>query len=645
MRFFLVLFSTTLAAQWTPELALQVKTVTGAVPSPDGRHVVYAQTRAVMEPDRSEMVTQIWVAAADGSVRYALTNGEKSATGPRWSPDGKFVFFSSERSGKPQLYRIPVDGGEAEMLTDWKGEIGEYVPSPDGKHLAFAAFEERAEEEKAKKEKRDWKVVDAAPHNHGIWLIALAGEAPRKPRKLVAPDRHVVSLAWSPDSRKIAFAHVTRPEADYWPTSDISEVEVESGTTVRIAAGRAAEQNPRYSPDGRYLAFQQSEDPPRWMFAHRIVLHSRSSGEQRVLPKTFDEQPVVVGWAKDSTRMFFTETRKTRGTVYAMPVDGPPAVLYEPAAGTTASVAANEAGTHLAFTQESPAEAPEAFVMNAAERKPIRVSAANVGLPKHAIGETRTLAWKSKDGMAVEGLLTLPADYEKGKRYPLLLNIHGGPAGVFVESFLGRYGIYPLAALSGKGYAILRVNPRGSSGYGREFRFANIQDWGGRDYEDLMTGVDRLIADGIADPDHLGVMGWSYGGFMSSWIVTQTTRFKAAAIGAPVTNLWSFTGTADIPGFLPDYFGGEPHQVFERFRTHSPISFVKSAVTPSLILHGEADLRVPLAQGQEFYRALKRQGVTAKLVTYPRMPHGPVEPKFMLDIMQRHMEWMEKYVR
>ena len=283
--------------------------------------------------------------------------------------------------------------------------------------------------------------------------------------------------------------------------------------------------------------------------------------------------------------------------------------------------------------------------MDVSGTKPIQVSRANSDLPKLPLGRTDVIRWKSKDGLDVEGLLTYPLGYEKGRKYPLILTIHGGPAGVFSESFIGRSGIYPLATFASRGYAVLRPNPRGSGGYGVKFRFANVGDWGGRDFEDGQAGVDHVIAMGVADPERMAVMGWSYGGFMTSWTITQTQRFKAAVVGAAVTNLWSFTGTADIPGFLPDYFGGEPWDKLEAFQKHSPMTFVKNVKTPTLILHGEADVRVPISQGYEYYNALKRLGVVAKMVVYPRAPHGPREPKFLLDIMHRHLDWIDKYVR
>ena len=278
------------------------------------------------------------------------------------------------------------------------------------------------------------------------------------------------------------------------------------------------------------------------------------------------------------------------------------------------------------------------------DRTAERVSDANGELPKLPIGETKHISWKAADGMDIEGLLTYPVTYQPLKKYPMVLVIHGGPAGDFEDPFLGRYGTYSIAAFAAKGYAVLRVNPRGSSGYGRTFRFANMNDWGGKDFQDLMSGVDYVIGMGVADSDRLAVMGWSYGGFMTSWVITHTHRFKAASVGAALPDLWSMSGTTDIPGFLSNYFGGEPWDKFDGYFNHSPMAFVKGVTTPTLILHGEADVRVPTSQGYELYQALKRQGVTTEMVVYPRTPHGPREPKFLLDIMQRRLDWVEKYV-
>lgn len=629
---------------WSIETSFKVQNVGAVVPSPGGQWAAWTQTKAVMTDDKSEMLTQIWVGRTDGSLRLQLTQGDKNSTNPQWSPDNKWIYFSSVRSGKGNLYRIPVDGGEADQLTDLKGNLGGFKLSPDGKTVAFTQYEPPADIEKEKKEKRDWKVLDDRPANHALYTITV-DEAKRPVKKLHAGSYHVLAFVWSPDSRAIAIQHQPTPIANDWIKSDLIEVDAGSGAAKPVANTKAAETNPVYSPDGRYLAFTRSSIPIRWASEDRVVLLTRSSGELRELPWSQDQNPNLLAWTADSRNIIFSEAQRTRTGFFLMPIDGPPTTFFVPDAGVAIASNVNLTGTHIGFAHQRPDTPAEAYVIALNAKQPIRVSAANTELPKFPIGKTEVIRWKSKDGMEIEGLLTYPVGYEKGKRYPMLLNIHGGPAGVFAENFIGTPGIYPLATFAAKGYAILRGNIRGSGGYGVKFRQANTNDWGGKDYQDLMAGVDHVIAQGIADPDHLGVLGWSYGGYMTSWVVTQTNRFKAAAAGAPVTNLWSFTGTADIPDFLPDYFQGEPWEAFENYRTHSPITYVGKVATPTLILHGEADERVPPTQGFEFYNSLKRRGVATKMVTYPRMPHGPVEPKFMMDIMQRHFDWMEKYVR
>jgi dipeptidyl aminopeptidase/acylaminoacyl peptidase len=217
---------------------------------------------------------------------------------------------------------------------------------------------------------------------------------------------------------------------------------------------------------------------------------------------------------------------------------------------------------------------------------------------------------------------------------------------VFTRAYTAGPSPYPVAGFADRGYAILRANVRGSSGYGFDFRNGNYRDWGGADYHDIMSGVDAVIARGVADPQRLGVMGWSYGGYMTSWIITQTQRFKAASVGAGVTNLMSFTGTADIPSFIPDYFGGEFWTAggLDLWRAHSAMFHVDKVTTPTLVQHGESDLRVPISQGYELYSALKRRGVKTRMVVYPRQPHGIQEPKLMLDALNRNLEWFDQWV-
>lgn len=634
--------------RWTPDLALKVQTIGGVMPSPDGKLVAYAQTKHVIEEERSEQVSQVWLAAADGSRTRQLTFGEKSASAPAFSPDSKYLYFRSSRTGSANIFRMPVDGGEAMAVAKWKGAIGEYAPSPDGKWIAFAGVETAADEQQRAKQKRDWRVIDEQPKNHSVWLLEVGDEA-AAPKRITDGARHVAKLHWAPDSKSVVYEHWPTPGADDWVRSDLAEVAIDGGAVRELTRTPASESDPYYSPDGRYVAFVQTPPRARWPGEARLAILNRRDQTVRLLPATADERPLLLGWNPASTELYFGEMKRTRAALYAMPLDGPPRLVYEPRKGTFfagygPNANLNAKGDHWGFAQEASDEAPEAYVAEVPGGAPVRVSRANTGLAMPPMGETKVIQWKSKDGQPVEGLLTYPIGYREGTRVPLILNIHGGPANHFAEMFLGKAGVYPLATFASRGFAILRPNPRGSGGYGKTFRFANVRDWGGGDYDDIMAGVDHVIAQGIADPDRMAVMGWSYGGFMTSWVITHTSRFRAAAIGAPVTNLWSFTGTADIPGFLPDYFQGEPWEAFEEYRKHSPMTYVKGVKTPALILHGEADDRVPVSQGYEFYNALKRQGATVQMVVYPRQPHGPQEPKFLADIMQRHLDWVDRHV-
>jgi len=261
-------------------------------------------------------------------------------------------------------------------------------------------------------------------------------------------------------------------------------------------------------------------------------------------------------------------------------------------------------------------------------------------------GRTDIISWKSKDNKyTIEGLVTWPVNYQKGRKYPLILNIHGGPAGVFNQSYTGTGAVFPIQYFADQGYIVLRPNPRGSGGYGADFRFANKSDWGFGDYDDIIAGVDKLVTDKAAHPDSLCVTGWSYGGYMTSMIITKTNRFKAAMVGAGVTDLVSMTNTSDIPGFLPDYFEGEMWDRTDVYLKHSAMGAVKNIKTPTLVLHGANDLRVPISQGQELYGALKRMGVPTEMIIYPRTQHGPEEPKFIQDMGERIISWFNKYLR
>jgi dipeptidyl aminopeptidase/acylaminoacyl peptidase len=645
----LVLFAATATAQtWDPEMHLKFKAVGTPKVSPDGKRIVYTVNEAVMTADKSEFVTQIWMGDIAAKQNVQLTFGEKSSTNPKWSPDGNWIAFTSNRKdNKNNLYVLNLNGGEAEPLTDVKSGVTNFAWAPDGRSIAFTMTDQKTEEEeKNDKGKNDWRWIDENVKLARLYVLPVQKDAngKREPRKLTTDNYHVEDFDWSSDGSRIAFGHVKSPLANDWTTSDVSIVEVASGKVTALANTPAAEVSPVYSPDGKSIAVLASDAPPRWAQSAVIQIFAAGGGQPKNLVGSFDSQPAIAGWSGDGKRIYFIEPKGTGTQVYALDVAANRIEEIKTTPAVIGGISLNRSGTTFGFTRQTSDTPADVFIASASDFTPVQITTVNAGLKMPPLGRTEVITWKSKDGKQIEGLLTYPVGYQSGQRVPLILNVHGGPAGVFLQTFIGGRGVYPLATFSSHGYAILRPNPRGSSGYGAEFRRANTRDWGFGDYQDLMTGVDRVIEMGVADPERLGVMGWSYGGFMTSWIVTQTTRFKAASAGAPVTNLMSFNGTADIPSFIPDYFGGQFWEAMELYQKHSPMFNVKAVTTPTMIQHGEADVRVPISQGYEFYNALKVKGVPTRMLVLPRQPHGPNEPKMQLVTMKANLEWFEKYI-
>lgn len=644
---------------WTPSLMMQVKRIGSVQISPDGQRAAFTVRQAMMEGEVSEYRTHIHLANTAASGARPLTQGDKSCDEPQWSPDGKWIAFLSNRVGKKNLWLIRPDGGEATQLTESKSDVTSFKWSPDGRSIAFMALDPpTADDERRIKEKNDARVVDENVKRNrlSVLLVADPPTLQREPRLLTPGMLNVVSDSsrpgrasydWSPDGKTLVFAHSRSPAADDWPTADLSLVDVVSGAVHPLVHTGAAETSPLFSPDGQWIAFTASDEPPTWAGSRTMQMIPAAGGSPKKLPDTkdgFGRYSEIVGWSVDGSKLFFTEVQGTVFKLLAMSLKGESTELSRDTGMSLSGVSLNATRTHFGFAWEKLDRPPEAFVAAVASFKPAAVSRVHHDFPTPPLGQTETIRWKSSDGLEVEGLLTYPVGYEKGKRYPLLLVIHGGPMGVFTQTFDGTATQYPVAVFASQGYAVLRPNPRGSSGYGRKFRYANYGDWGGGDYRDLMSGVDHVIANGVADPDRLGVMGWSYGGYMTSWTITQTKRFKAASVGAGVTNLMSFTGTADIPSFLPDYFGGEFWNKLDAYRAQSAMFQVKGVTTPTLIQHGERDERVPLSQGQELYNALKRQGCETKMIIYPRTPHGIEEPRLLLDCMTRNLEWFDQHL-
>ena len=636
---------------WSPRQLLTMKNISASEVSPDGKKIAYTIREALLTPDRSEYVNQVWMSDIDGSSPMQLTRGEKSNNNPRWSPDGRSIAFVSARDGKSNLYILPVGGGEAEKITDSKGSVSAFSWSRDGRMLAYLTADIATdEEEKNKKAKDDWYYLDEVQKQNRlavVWPGQKDSSGKYVQKVLTRDNSNVVSFDWNKDGSAIAYSYGKTTKVNDIIYSDIAMINIQSGEIKNIANTAAGESSPLFSPDGNQICYHSTENPHDWAGSRFAVVYSMADGKTQRLKSTPNEDGSILGWTADGKNILWSESNSTLSSIYMLSTDGKSIAEWSRGEKNFISQPALNAGkTHLSFLLQNPSSLPELYVSEAGAYKPVKVTniqAAHAGKP---MGKTELIKWKGADGMEIEGLLTYPLNYQAGKKVPLILNIHGGPAGVFSQTCIaGSQGIYPIAGFSENGFAVLRPNPRGSTAYGTVFRQANRADWGGKDYIDLMNGVDAVIKMGITDETMLGVMGWSYGGFMSSWIVGHTNRFKVASIGAPVVDLAHQNLTDDVAGLLPSYFKGDPWNNWDLYDKYSPLHYVQHVKTPVLLQHGEADNRVPLSNSIMFYNALKRRNVPVRLLVLPRQPHGPVEPRMLLKTQETNIEWMESKLK
>ena len=628
---------------WTLQEMMRLKTIGEVHVSPGADRVTFTVREA-----RGAYRRQIHVADARGRSIRLLTHHKRSSFHPRWSPDGGQIAFISDRFGGANLCVVPAGGGEVRQLTDLETEVTSFRWSPDGRWIAFTALDAPREASGVA------RVVAAHPRLHRLYVMSFPpgdGGPVTGADPLSAEDQNVGMLPapddldydWSPCCRWIVFSHTRSPEADDWMGSRLARVDIDTRAIQTLTSGPQPDVSPICHPDGRHVGFKRI-DLPWWTWSSRVHVIGIEGGESRPLADTFDRRPGLRGWSADGSRLYYLEWYRTTCRLCALPLDGAPEIVYEPK-GAIFDANLNSSRTAFGLTGESTAEPPEAhiFPLGSPSPKPItRLNAELVSLP---IGRTEVVSWSSSDGLEIEGLLTYPIDYQPGRRVPLVLSVHGGPAWFFSQAFIGTPSIFgPTAVFAAHGYAVLRCNVRGSTAYGPEFREAVARDFGGMDIQDLLTGVDHVIEMGVADGERLGILGWSYGGFLAASMITKTSRFRAAIVGAGISNLASNAGTSDDTSFAPECWGGEITEIAEALCERSPALHAARVTTPTLILHGERDRRVTVGQGYELFHALRRQGCRVEMVVYPRMGHTPGEPGEMEDVMRRMVAWVEEHV-
>ena len=622
--------------------ALRLARVSSPRISPDGSTVAYLVTSLKMEKDEpGKSLTQLWVVPAAGPVSAArqFTRGDKSVSDIAWSPDGRILALSmageDEKNG-PQVWFMYADGGEPWQVTKHKSGVRSFEFSPDGKTLLLVATAAPdAEVEKRDKLKDDAVVVD---HDFKMaqlwtWNIATGDEMQITKGDFTVSDSH-----WSPDGSHIAFTTNPTPLLDDISSETAWVLDVGSGQQRKLVGGTDYTHTARWSPDGKSIAYLSD----RGMINQtNLSVVSADGGEPKKLTSSFELNAGTPVWSPDSKTIYFSTDTRESMEIFAADVAAGSVrqVTDKPAVIDLGEISAN--GQTAVGTWTDPSHPAEVFRSDLSFGSIAPITNANPWLADYALGDTEVVRWKSsKDAMEIDGIVTKAVDFDSSQKYPFLLNPHGGPTGSSLLSFNPSEQI-----MAANGYLILEPNFRGSSGRGEKFAMANQNDWGGGDYKDDMSGVQAIVDKGWADPNRMGAFGWSYGGFMTFWIDTQTDRFKAISPGAGLPDLYSMYSQTDIHRYLTLFFEMKsPWDNFQEYWDHSPMKYVENVKTPTMILHGQADTRVPIPQAQEFYRALVERHVPVEFVTYPRENHGFVEPRHIQDRYRRYLVFFGKYL-
>jgi dipeptidyl aminopeptidase/acylaminoacyl peptidase len=628
----------------TYEQVIDLKRPGGVALSPDGTMVAFTVGETNWDDNAYE--TEIFVARTDGGEPIQLTRAKKSSNAPAWSPDGKWLAFASDRTDKRQLYLISPLGGEARAITNLEEGFGAFQWSPDGRQIALTMTDPKSDARKERdKRSGEYEVVDQdwrMTHLHVIDVDPQTSE-PAKPRRLTSGAFTVGSFNWAPDSKAIAFDHRVDPNLINGHTADISVVTVSDGAVRKVVTKDGPDSGPVWSPDGTQIAFSTSTKPPFLMFLNnRLAVVPAAGGPIRVINENFDENAGIIDWSPSG--IYFTALENVSSRLYRLSTDGKVTPVTPASGASVGGYSFSKDFGRMAYTSGDAKAFPEVFAgpVDGAARK---LTSLGDQIKDWKIGTREWITWKSTDGVEITGVLHKPADFQPGRRYPLLVNIHGGPTAISRPYRVAGAGPYPIEQWLGKGAIILEPNYRGSAGFGEKFRSLNVRNLGVGDAWDVLSGVDHLVAKGLADPDRMGVMGWSQGGYISAFLATHKRQpFKAISVGAGISNWMTYYVNTDIHQFTRHYLGATPWDDPEIYAKTSPMTTIKQARTPTLIQHGEFDTRVPTPNAYELYQGLQDVGVPVKLIIYKGFNHGLNKPKAARAAMEHNFEWFNQYI-
>lgn len=609
--------------------------------STDGKQVLFVIDRPDWKGNRR--VGHIYRINADGTSQVQLTFGDRGESSPRWSPDGKSIAFTTRRDPDThnQVYLLHAEGGEARRLTSHPTAPGSLTWSPDGKHIYFTASDAKTADEREKERLQD--DVYAFEENNfkqrHLWTTDLDGKTTR----VTEGDWSVSGYELSANGSRIAMTRTPSPLLEFMDRTEVWVMAASGANAKQLTTNKVPENGAALSPDGATVMFRsQANEQFDLYYNDKLFLVPSAGGTARVLLPDVPYGVEDAAWSADGQSIYFTANLGVHNELMRVEVATKKVTQLSAGDHTLQGWTFNEAaGVHV-FTRNTAQRPGEIHLMTSGGEPRRITSVFDETLAKFKIARQEKITWKGQDGVTVEGLLFYPVDYKAGQRYPLIVSTHGGPASSDRFGFSGDQQVY-----AGKGYAVLKPNYRGSTGYGDTFLRDMVNGYFKQSHLDVMLGTDAVIGMGVADPDKLVKMGWSAGGHMTNKIITVTDRFKVASSGAGAANWISMYAQSDHREFRTPWFGGTPWQANARidlFWDHSPLKDVAKVKTPTIFLVGAEDPRVPLPQSVEMFRALKSNGVPTHLYVAPREGHGWTELRHRLFKLQIEMEWFEKHI-